>query len=144
MLYDLVLVKALKSGTTKESQRAYPIVVDQSGNYWRLFNGEHVELNKAYTFGYEFSEDKKFKNIKQVLPLTDVYKAAAIKELANLSDIKKDISVCLSYSVDLVVGGKLPTESLFDKTDELHSYLTKKANEEYEKLNPVPEKKDIK
>jgi hypothetical protein len=144
MLYDLVLVKTLKSGTTKETKRTYQIAIDHRGNQWHLFNGEHVELNKAYTFGYEFSEDKKFKNIKQVLPLTDVYKAAAIKEIANIMDIKKDISVCLSYSIDLVVGGKVPIESLFDKTDELHSYLTKKANEEYEKLNPVPEKKDIK
>jgi hypothetical protein len=128
MLFEYVLVKELKSGVTK-SNKNYPIVISGTGDRWNLFNGEHVELNKAYTFGYEKSEDGQYKNLRQVIPLENIFMQKALKEVANRSDLKRDVLMCLSYSKDLLVGGVIQKSELLTMADEIYKYVSEKTDE---------------
>jgi hypothetical protein len=135
MLYEYVFVKELKSGEVKTTQRKYPIIVSQSGEIWRLFNNEHVEINHAYTIGYEKSEDGQYKNIKSVIPLQNVWLQQALKEVSSKSDICKNVSVSTGYAKDLCAGGIIDPTTIFEWADKIYDYIAKKTDSEYDKIN---------
>ena len=144
MQYEYVYVKELKSGQTK-TQKQYPIVISDKNERWNLFNGEHVELGKAYTFGYEFSDDKQFKNVRQIIPLANIFKMEVLKELASKSDITRNITVCLSYAKDLATAKTIDIDKMLEWSDKLYDYVTQKCDTEYDKINDVkPSPKDVK
>lgn len=127
MQFEFVLVKELKFATTKNTNKQYPVIVDQAGNIWRLFNGEQVELNKAYTFGYDLSEDKQFKNVKQIIPLANVFKIQALKEVANKNDIIRNYSIAITQSIQIfAIGQKMPTtDELFRLSTSIYDHIEK-------------------
>jgi hypothetical protein len=135
MLFESVLVRELKIGETKQTQKKYPIIVSQTGELWRLFNNEHVELNKGYVIGYELSEDKQYKNVKEVRPLQNIWLQQALKELASKSDISKNISVSLGYAKDLTIGQVIKLEEMFDWADKIYKHITDKTNSEFDLIN---------
>ena len=134
MLHEYVFVKEIKSSETKNGKK-YPIVVAHNGDLWRLFNGEHVEINKAYVISYELSEDKQFKNIRQILPLQNVWLQQAIKEISTKTEIEKTVTVSTSYAKDLVVGGKIQLDELFLWAKQFYQYITSETTKEYDRIN---------
>jgi len=145
MLYEAILVKELKTGTIKDSNKTYPVVVDQSGNYWRLFDIQQtVELNKAYTIGFEYSENKQYKNVREIIPLCNVWKQQALKELASKSDICKNVSISVGYAKDLVIGKVIEVQKMYDFADMVYTYISQKVDAEYDKINNLPKPKEVK
>ena len=132
--YTQVLVKELKSGTTK-NQKTCPIVLDQRGDQWWLFNNEKVELNHGYAFGYELSENGQFKNLKDIIPLENIFIQAALKELSSKLDITKNISVATGYAKDLTTSQIIKVENLFEWADKIYNYITTKCDVEFERIN---------
>lgn len=128
MQFEFVLVKELRSGQIKDTNKTYPIVVDQAGNFWRLFDNQQVELSKAYTFGYEFSDDKRFKNVRKIIPLSNIFQQKALKEVANRNDILRELGICTSYAIELVKTDKIKLDELFTWSDKLYDYITQKAD----------------
>jgi len=146
MQYEYVFVKELKVGETKQTKKTYPVVVSQSGEIWRLFNNEHVELNRPYTFGYEKSEDGQYKNIKEVIPLQNVWKQEALKELSSKSDITRNVSITITQAIQVYEqkGSGYTMNDLFSIADQIYTYVTEKTDKEYDKINNLPSPKDIK
>jgi hypothetical protein len=136
MLYDYVFIKELKSGQTK-TQKQYPIVISEKGERWNLLNNEHVELGKAYTFGWEFSDNKQFKNIKQVIPLQNIFKIEALKELSSKNDITRNVSIAVTQAIQcFAIEAKMPNhEDLFALSDKIYEYVSGKVDTEYDKIN---------
>ena len=128
----LVFVKELQSGLTK-NQKVYPVIVDQDNDKWYIFNQEvnSLHLQGSYLFTFEIN-DKGFKDIKKITPLVNIFQQKALKEVANKNDIIRNLTVCLSYSKDLVIGGKMELADLYLKAYEMYDWL----NENADKLMP--------
>jgi hypothetical protein len=132
----LVFVKELTSGLTK-NQAVYPIVKDQDNERWYLFNGVNINdihIQGSYLFTFEINE-KGFKDIKKITPLTNLFQQKALKEVSNKNDIVRNLTVCLSYSKDLVIAGKIDFGVLYPEAFEMYNWL----NENADKLMPQSE-----
>lgn len=132
----VVLVKELKSGTTKgENSKTYPIVCDQNNELWNIWQKTcPLELGKVYLFTFHVN-DKGYKDIEKITPLVNIFKQEALKEMASKSDIKKDYVMCLSYAKDLTVGNVIKIDELFNWTEKMYEYIKDKTNSEFEKIN---------
>ena len=128
----LVFVKELTSGLTKTNS-TYPRVRDQDNELWNIFNQNinDIHLQGSYLFTFEIN-DKGFKDIKKITPLVNIFQQKALKEVANKNDIIRNLTVCLSYSKDLVFGGKMELADLYLKAYEMYDWL----NENADKLMP--------
>jgi hypothetical protein len=128
----LVFVKELQSGLTK-TQKVYPIVIDQDNDKWFIWeqNINDIHIQGSYLFTFEIN-DKGFKDIKKITPLVNLFQQKALKEVSNKNDIIRNLTVCLSYSKDLVIGGKIELIDLFLKAYEMYDWL----NENADKLMP--------
>ena len=128
----LVFVKELTSGLTKTNS-TYPRVRDQDNELWNIFNQNinDIHLQGSYLFTFEIN-DKGFKDIKKITPLVNIFQQKALKEVANKNDIIRNLTVCLSYSKDLVIGGKMELADLYLKAYEMYDWL----NENADKLMP--------
>ena len=122
----LVFVKELRSGVTK-TQKPYPIVIDQDNEQWNIWNDVNLLISGSYLFTFVIN-DKGYKDIKKITPLVNVFKQKALKEVANKNDITKNLTVCLSYSKDLVIGGKIELVDLYLKAYEMYDWLTQSAD----------------
>ena len=132
----LVFVKELTSGLTK-SNAIYPKVRDQDNEVWNLFNGVNINdlhIQGSYLFTFEINE-KGFKDIKKITPLTNLFQQKALKEVSNKNDIVRNLTVCLSYSKDLVIAGKIDFGVLYPEAFEMYNWL----NENADKLMPQSE-----
>jgi len=125
-LNKFVFVKELQSGVTKGGKN-YPIVIDQDGEKWFIWNEASLLISGSYLFTYKIN-DKGFKDIDKITPLVNVFKQQALKEVANKNDITKNLTVCLSYSKDLVIGEKLQLGEIYIKAQEMYDWLTKTAD----------------
>jgi len=122
----LVFVKELRSGVTKNG-KPYPIVCDQDNELWYIFNDVNLLISGSYLFTFAIN-DKGYKDIKKITPLVNVFKQKALKEVANKNDITKNLTVCLSYSKDMVIGGKIELVDLYLKAYEMYDWLTQSAD----------------
>jgi hypothetical protein len=122
----LVFVKELRSGVTRNA-KPYPIVIDQDNEQWNIWNDVNLLINGSYLFSFVIN-DKGYKDIKKITPLVNVFKQKALKEVANKNDITKNLTVCLSYSKDLVIGEKLQLGEIYIKAQEMYDWLTKTAD----------------
>ena len=132
----LVFVKELTSGLTK-SNAVYPKIKDQDNEVWNLFNGVNINdihIQGSYLFTFEINE-KGFKDIKKITPLTNLFQQKALKEVSNKNDIVRNLTVCLSYSKDLVIAGKIDFGVLYPEAFEMYNWL----NENADKLMPQSE-----
>jgi len=132
----LVFVKELTSGVTK-SNATYPKVRDQDNEVWNLFNGVNINdihIQGSYLFMFEIN-DKGFKDIKKITPLTNLFQQKALKEVSNKNDIIRNLTVCLSYSKDLVIGGKQDLDEIYLRAFQMYNWL----NENADKLMPQSE-----
>ena len=132
----LVFVKELTSGLTK-SNAIYPKVRDQDNEVWNLFNGVNINdihIQGSYLFTFEIN-DKGFKDIKKITPLTNLFQQKALKEVSNKNDIIRNLTVCLSYSKDLVIGGKQDLGEIYLMAFQMYNWL----NENADKLMPQSE-----
>ena len=132
----LVFVKELTSGVTK-SNATYPKVRDQDNEVWNLFNGVNINdlhIQGSYLFTFEIN-DKGFKDIKKITPLTNLFQQKALKEVSNKNDIIRNLTVCLSYSKDLVIGGKQDLGEIYLMAFQMYNWL----NENADKLMPQSE-----
>ena len=132
----LVFVKELSSGLTK-SNAIYPKVRDQDNEVWNLFNGVNINdlhIQGSYLFTFEIN-DKGFKDIKKITPLTNLFQQKALKEVSNKNDIIRNLTVCLSYSKDLVIGGKQDLGEIYLMAFQMYNWL----NENADKLMPQSE-----
>lgn len=122
-----VFVKELKNGLTK-FQKSYPIVVDQENEQWHIFiNTPTLEIKKCYLFSF-INNDKGFKDIQKITPLVNIFQQKALKEVANKNDLIRNISIATSYSISLVVGGKIPLDDLFVWADKIYDNTMLKAD----------------
>jgi hypothetical protein len=140
LYHEYVFVKELKTATTKQTNKSYPIIVSHTGELWRLFNNEKVEIGKAYTISYEKSDDGQFKNVRQIIPLANIFKQQALKELSSINDIKRDVFMSLAYAKDIAVSlnqnsPEIPLEKIFNWSNQIYSYVIQKANTEYDSIN---------
>jgi len=128
----LVFVKELTSGLTK-SNATYPKVRDQDNEIWNIFNQNinDIHLQGSYLFTFEIN-DKGFKDIQKITPLTNLFQAKALKEVSNKNDIIRNLTVCLSYSKDLVIGGKQDLGEMYLMAFQMYNWL----NENADKLMP--------
>ena len=120
----LVFVKELTSGLTK-SNAIYPKVRDQDNEVWNLFNGVNINdihIQGSYLFTFEIN-DKGFKDIKKITPLTNLFQQKALKEVSNKNDIIRNLTVCLSYSKDLVIGGKQDLGEIYLMAFQMYNWL---------------------
>ena len=132
----LVFVKELTSGVTK-SNATYPKVRDQDNEVWNLFNGVNINdlhIQGSYLFTFEINE-KGFKDIKKITPLTNLFQQKALKEVSSKNDIIRNLTVCLSYSKDLVIGGKQDLGEIYLMAFQMYNWL----NENADKLMPQSE-----
>ena len=132
----LVFVKELTSGVTK-SNATYPKVRDKDNEVWNLFNGVNINdlhIQGSYLFTFEIN-DKGFKDIKKITPLTNLFQQKALKEVSNKNDIIRNLTVCLSYSKDLVIGGKQDLGEIYLMAFQMYNWL----NENADKLMPQSE-----
>ena len=132
----LVFVKELTSGLTK-SNAIYPKVRDQDNEVWNLFNGVNINdlhIQGSYLFTFEINE-KGFKDIKKITPLTNLFQQKALKEVSNKNDIVRNLTVCLSYSKDLVIAGKQDLGEIYLMAFQMYNWL----NENADKLMPQSE-----
>ena len=124
---DGVLVRGLSTDYDR-NKRPYQVVTDGYNCRWNLF-GElasyKLQLNKGYLFKYE--RNGEFKNVKVIEPLANIFEVRALEKLANISEYKKDVGVALRFTTDLIIGGKLELNQLYEKTNEILEYLNKKA-----------------
>jgi hypothetical protein len=128
----LVFVKELQSGLTKTNS-TYPIVKDQDNERWYIFNQNvnDIHLQGSYLFTFEIN-DKGFKDIKKITPLVNLFQQKALKEVSNKNDIIRNLTVCLSYSKDLVIGGKQDLGEIYLMAFQMYNWL----NENADKLIP--------
>ena len=119
----LVFVKELRSGVTK-TQKPYPIVIDQDNEQWNIWNDVNLLISGSYLFTFVIN-DKGYKDIKKITPLVNVFKQKALKEVANKNDITKNLTVCLSYSKDLVIGEKIQPNEIYAMAQQMYDWLTK-------------------
>ncbi len=132
----LVFVKELKSGTTKNG-KPYPIVCDQDNELWNIWNPINLEVNKAYLFTFHVN-DKNFKDIDNVTPLVNIFQQKALKEVANKNDIKRDLSVALSYAKDLLIAHEVPDKTaMFSIAYEIYDWMNTTAESLMPKEIPV-------
>ena len=132
----LIFVKELTSGLTK-NQAVYPIVKDQDNERWNLFNGVNINdihIQGSYLFTFEINE-KGFKDIKKITPLVNLFQQKALKEVSNKNDIIRNLTVCLSYSKDLVIAERLQVENIYTNALTMYNWL----NENADKLMPQSE-----
>ena len=128
MQNKVIVIKELKTGTTKkEPVKNYPIVIDQDGEQWAIWNQScPLDLNKVYLFRFEVN-DKGYNDIRQIEPLVNIFKAKVAQEMASKSEIKRDLFMSLSYSKDLLSSDKLPIDQLFTYSDTIYNYISSKA-----------------
>jgi len=128
----LVFVKELQSGLTK-TQKVYPIVIDQDNDKWFIWeqNINDIHIQGSYLFTFEIN-DKGFKDIKKITPLVNLFQQKALKEVSNKNDIIRNLTVCLSYSKDLVIGGKQDLGEMYLMAFQMYNWL----NENADKLMP--------
>ena len=132
----LVFVKELTSGLTK-SNAIYPKVRDLDNEVWNLFNGVNINdlhIQGSYLFTFVINE-KGFKDIKKITPLTNLFQQKALKEVSSKNDIIRNLTVCLSYSKDLVIGGKQDLGEIYLMAFQMYNWL----NENADKLMPQSE-----
>jgi hypothetical protein len=132
----VILVKELKSGKTKgDTPQDYLIPVDQDNDQWHLFRQTcPIELNKVYLMTFHLNE-KGYKEVEKVTPLVNIFKAKALKEVANRNDITKNLAVATSYSIQLLVSDKIKLDELFDYSKKIYDFIQQKTDEELDKLN---------
>ena len=123
-----VFVKELKSGLTK-GQKVYPIIVDQDNEQWHIFNQDTNALrtNTSYLFTYEIN-DKGFKDLLKITPLTNVFHQKALREVASRNDYVRNLGMMLSYAKDMVNAGTLEMPQLFEKATEMYSWVNNEAD----------------
>ena len=131
----LVFVKELSSGLTKTNS-TYPVVKDQDNERWNIFNQNinDLHIQGSYLFTFEINE-KGFKDIKKITPLTNLFQQKALKEVSSKNDIIRNLTVCLSYSKDLVIGGKQDLGEIYLMAFQMYNWL----NENADKLMPQSE-----
>jgi len=139
-----VIIKEIKSGTTKNGS-TYPWILDQEGIRWNLFPPlPQVTINKAYAFHFE--QNGEFCNVKKIEPIINIFKAEVLKELASKNELQKQISICLSYATSLSANGIIEPDKILEWSDKFYDYSTQKCDSEYEKINnpAIPSPKDVK
>ena len=122
----VVFVKRIEKPKDR-SGKAYLKITDQNNQEWSLFRYNiEPQLNKVYLFTFE-KNAKGYNEVSEIRQLVNIFEEKAAKKLADINDIKREIGICLSYSVSMVNNGTLEMDKLFTKTDELYEYLNTKA-----------------
>jgi hypothetical protein len=123
-----VQVKEIKSGLTK-GQKVYPIAIDQDNEQWHIFNQDANSLraNTSYLFSYEIN-DKGFKDLLKVTPLTNVFHQRALKEIASRNDIVRNLGMMLSYAKDLVIADKIPLDQMYSQAYLMYDWVQQDAD----------------
>ena len=125
----LVFVKEIGSGTTRNGKQ-YPIIKDQDNDTWHYWGGEicPVELHKSYLFTFKVN-DAGYKDIEKISPLVNIFKQEALKEVASRNDIIRNLTVCLSYAKDMVIGKAIDMDIMYDMAFEMYQRINDKADE---------------
>ena len=123
-----VYVKELKSGLTR-TNKVYPIIIDQDNEQWNIWNQDvnNILINSCYLFSFIIN-DRGFKDIEKITPLVNIFQQKALKEVASRNDIIRNLTVCLSYSKDMVVGGVLELDKIYDMTNQMYQFITDKVD----------------
>ncbi len=123
----LVFVKELKTGTTKDNTN-YPIVIDQDNEKWNIFRQAiKLELNKAYLFSF-VKNDRGFNDIQRIVPVFNIFKQEALKEVANKNDVIRNYSIAISYAINLAGSGQIGINDIFKWADDIYNALMEKAD----------------
>ena len=124
----LVFVKEVRQQTKNE--KSWLQVIDQDAVSWNVFLKDAViEADKAYMFSYEIDKERGWYNLKKVTPVVNIFHQQAIREVTNKNDVVRHYSVAMAYSKDLVVGGKIPLENMFEWADRIFEKFQSKADE---------------
>ncbi len=123
----VIFVKELRTGITKK-QEPYPIVVDQDNNQWHVFQSDiKIDHNRVYLFTYHKNREG-FNDIDGIKPLENIFKARALKELANTNDVIKNYSICLSYATNLAMSGRIELDDIFAWAGKYYKAIMDKAD----------------
>lgn len=126
MQSKFVFITEMKTDKTRNG-RDYVYCFDQDKLRWNLFNGERVELNKAYVFRFE--QNGEYNNIKEIEPVINVLKVEVMKDLASRNDVIRNYSTFFSYAKDLCVGGKIEKTEMFSMAESIYTWINEKADE---------------
>jgi hypothetical protein len=104
----------------------------------------HLEVGKAYTFGWIKSDNGQFKNTRKIIPLQRVWLNEALKEVASKVDICKNVSVACGYAKDLTDNKIIEKDEMFEWSDKIYDYIHNKVEREFENIGSgIPNPKDI-
>jgi hypothetical protein len=124
----------IKSAETMQGKSAkYLKVLDQDGVAWNIFEQTPIpQIGKTYIFSFE--KNGEWNNITGIKPLVNVFQQKAVKEVANRNDFKRDFSIAVSYSIQLVAADKIPLDKLFVYADQIYDAFQEKADQGMAKL----------
>lgn len=128
----LVFVKELKTPNDKNG-KPYTQVIDQNRQTFNFFKGEKFDLGKAYLFTFTLN-DRGYPEVTETKAVVNIMYEKALKEVASRNDIVRNLSTCVSYSKDMVIGGVLEMSALYDKAMEMNNWIQKNADELMPKL----------
>lgn len=132
-----VFVKEIHQAFDKNNA-AYTWILDQDNSRWNLFRIKAtLEVNKGYVFVYE--TEGQFQNVKEIMPLVNIFKQQALKEVASRNDIKRDLFMSVSYAKDLCVAGQVQKAELFAMAETIYTWVTEKTTELMPKEVEIPE-----
>ncbi len=122
----VVFVKKLEKPNDRTG-KPYLKITDQNNQEWSLFRYTiEPQLSKVYLFTFE-KNSKGYNEVSEIRPLVNIFEEKAVKKMADINDIKRELGICLSYSVSMVNNGILEMGQLFSKTDEMYGYLNTTA-----------------
>lgn len=122
----IVYCKILEQPFDKNNNQ-YTKVIDQYGEAWNIFRSNiKFEVGKYYLFTYT-RNDKGYPEYESIRELTNVFEQQALSKVANINDIKKDLSVAMAYVKDLIIADKVELSDWFKKSDEVYEYMITKA-----------------
>jgi hypothetical protein len=128
----LVFVKELKTPNDKNG-KPYCSLTDQNGQVFNFFKGEKFDLGKAYLFTFTLN-DRGFPDVTETKSVVNIFQERALREVASKSDIIRGLSTSLSYAKDMLVGGVLEPDKMYDKAMEMHLWVQENADKLMPKL----------
>ena len=124
----VIYVKTLEKPKDKNG-KPYIKLTDQDLQYWSIFDQDfNFEVGKMYLLTFHNNE-RGFPVIEKITPLVNIFKQEAIRQTANINDIKRDLGIAMRYAVDLAVGDKIPSDKIYSQADEIYEFINKRANE---------------
>ena len=138
-----VYVKILEKPLDK-NQKPYVKITDQEGQVFNIFGAQmNYEVGKCYLFTYTLN-DKGYPNIERAVPLVNIFKQEALKEIANKNDVIKHYSIAITQSIQVMAAGghsSFTSDELFAWADDIYKHVNDKADEAMAQIQNVPSPK---